>query len=399
MTPDSRPPPRPEVTEPPGTHAESARSDIASRDRLPSLTGLRFGAALLVVLYHLTRQVGDVQPFSALAFFGRSGVTFFFVLSGFVLAWTYLDAAMTPPVFLWRRFARLWPLVGMTGLFSLLAYAALDVAIPPPRALSTFLFLQAWRAEWVAGANPASWSLSDEAFFYVLFPVILVGAAHRRIRALLWGLVALTLPLLFLLALHGGWLDGRFDYFPPTRIVHFVLGVLCGVAMRRGARSPLGLRAAVLITVAYHAGLFVVHVTVGESNWLYRGSQWWSAIPFALLIAAAAQADVTGRRTLFSRTWFLRLGHWSFAWYLLHETVIRLAVGSVGRPAGLPTTVLMWIVLLVVTQALAGLLYSFVEHPAERWLRARGPSREGRTRHEGHSRARGTEPSVRHRGR
>ena len=298
------------MTEPLGTHLPS-RSDIASRDRLPSLTGLRFWAALLVVLYHLSRLVGDVQPFSALAYFGRSGVTFFFVLSGFVLAWTYADTAVRLPIFLWRRFARLWPLVAITGLLSLLAYAALGIAISPLKALSTFVFVQAWRPEWAAGANPASWSLSDEAFFYVLFPAILFGAAHPRARSLLWGLAALTLPALFIWALRGEWFDTRFDYFPPTRLVQFVVGVVCGVAMRRGARSPLGFGASILLTLAYHAGLFAVHLAVGESNWLYSGSQWWSVIPFTLLIAAAAQADLTGRRTIVGRTWSLRLGHWS----------------------------------------------------------------------------------------
>ena len=330
------------------------------------------------MLYHLTRQVGDVQPLSGLVYFGRSGVTFFFVLSGFVLAWTYAGTAMRLPVFLWRRFARLWPLVAVTGLLSLLSYSAIGVVVPLPRAISTFVFLQAWRTEWVAGANPASWSLSDEAFFYVLFPVLLMGAAHRRIKGVLWGLVGLTLPALFLLAWHGDWLDGRFDYFPPSRVVQFVIGVLCGVAMRRGARSPVGLGAAVLMVVGYHAGLFALHRVAGEPDWLYSGSQWWSVIPFTLLIVAAAQADVVGRHTLFGRTWSLRLGHWSFAWYLVHEIVIRVGVHWLGRPVGLPATVLLWVALLLVTQALAALLYTLVEHPAERWLRRRGPGRDGR---------------------
>ncbi|MFD9319826.1 acyltransferase family protein [Streptomyces sp. NPDC060053] len=66
-----------------------------NRDRLPSLTGLRFWAALLVVLYHLSRQVGIVPGVSDVVWYGRSGVTFFFVLSGVVLAWTYDGAGVS----------------------------------------------------------------------------------------------------------------------------------------------------------------------------------------------------------------------------------------------------------------------------------------------------------------
>ena len=90
-----------------------ARSDIPSRDRLPSLTGLRFWAALLVVSYHLHHRIGAV-PGSWLVEYGRTGVTFFFVLSGFVLAWNYLDERTPVAVFAWRRFARIWPLVAVT---------------------------------------------------------------------------------------------------------------------------------------------------------------------------------------------------------------------------------------------------------------------------------------------
>ena len=81
------------------------------RDRLPSLTGLRFWAALLVVTYHLSRQYHRLPLVSSLVWYGRDGVTFFFVLSGFVLAWSYAGAALVPDrVFYRRRFARVWPL-------------------------------------------------------------------------------------------------------------------------------------------------------------------------------------------------------------------------------------------------------------------------------------------------
>lgn len=365
---------------PPG---QRGRSDIATRDRLPSLTALRFWAALLVVTYHLTRQVGSIQPISALVYFGRSGVTFFFVLSGFVLAWTYLGTAVRLRVFLWRRFARLWPLVAVTAVLSLVAYAALGVAVSPIKALSTFLFLQAWRVDWAAGANPAAWSLSDEAFFYLLFPLLLVAATHPRARTLLWVLAGLTVPVLFLLARYGGWMDTRFDYFPPSRLVHFVVGVLCGAALRRGARIRLGLGAAAALVVAYHTALFALHLAFGSGRWIYSGSQWWSVVPFTLLIVAAAQADLDGRSTILTKSWALRLGHWSFAWYLVHEIVVRVVVRWFGRPAGLPATVLLWIGLLAVTQALAYVLYTLVEHPAERALRQWVPSRGDRNKRSG----------------
>lgn len=352
-----------------------ARSDIVSRDRMPSLTGLRFFAALLVVLYHLTRQVGGIQPISALVYFGRSGVTFFFVLSGFVLAWTYMNTKVDLPVFYWRRFARLWPLVAVTGVLSLVAFSAVGVEVSGWEALSTFVFLQAWQTAWAGGANPAAWSLSCEAFFYLTFPLLLAAALRRRWRTVLWVATVVALPLLFGLALMGGWMDTRFDYLPATRFPQFVLGVLCGVAVGQGFRLRVRLGAAVALVVTYHIGLYGLLLMFGNSAWLYGGSHWWSAIPFAVLIIASAQADLAGRETTLSHPWLLRLGHWSFAWYLVHEIIIRVSNHWLGRPHGMAAIGLRWAIVVTLSLTVAGLLYRIVEHPAERWLRCRGPGR------------------------
>lgn len=355
--------------------AESAKSDIATRDQLPTLTGLRFWAALIVVLYHLSHQVGEVQPLSALVQFGRTGVTFFFVLSGFVLAWTYLDRPTAFKVFVWRRFARLWPLVAVTGFASLGAYRLIGVDVPPVKALSTFVFAQAWSPAWVSGANPAAWSLSDEAFFYLIFPTLLAIAAVSASRKWLWWLTGAALVvgwLVFAVSGQPGWV---LDYFPPARAVQFVIGVLCAVGMRRGMRAPVGYWPAVGLVVVYHVALIPWGAAVeGKFGFgAYSGSQWWAAPVFALLIMAAAEADQRGARTGATGAWSLHLGHWSYAWYLIHEVIIRLWLDLGPRAEGTGVVVLHWLFLLVVTVTAAAGLYHLVEHPAEKHLRANGP--------------------------
>lgn len=349
------------------TEASVGLSDVISRDRLPSLTGLRFWAALLVVGYHLTHQVGSLGPLSALVQYGRTGVTFFFVVSGFVLAWTYMDRPTPFAVFLWRRFARLWPLVVVTGILSLLIYRLMGVDVPPLRALSTFTFMQAWSSSLVKGANPAAWSLSDEAFFYFTFPLVLAIAVRPRLRRWAWWLVALAILVGWLLLLVlPGW---AFNYLPPIRAVQFALGVLCAVAMRRGAKAPVGFRTAVVGVVIYHLALIPWSaIAVSGAFGVYSGSQWWAAPVFALLIMAAAESDGRGSSTGVSQQWALRLGHWSFAWYLVHEPVIRLWSHYVEAPV-----LISWVVLLPVTVGAAGALYSWLERPAEMWLRQQGP--------------------------
>ena len=75
------------------------------------LTSLRFFAAMMVVAHHY-------WGFAA----GMSGVTFFFVLSGYVLAINYADCVSTPAerrLFWWKRFARIYPTHALTFLLAL----------------------------------------------------------------------------------------------------------------------------------------------------------------------------------------------------------------------------------------------------------------------------------------
>ncbi|MFJ9019056.1 acyltransferase family protein [Streptomyces sp. NPDC102259] len=348
------------------------------RDRLPSLTGLRFWAALLVVLYHLSRQVGIVPGVSDVVWYGRSGVTFFFVLSGVVLAWTYDGAGVSARVFLWRRSARIWPLLAVSvGASVGVWWALMDRAVSVEAVGATLLLVHAWFPQPVifTGGNPAAWSLSDEAWFYLTFPVLLAVLGKQRARVWGWTAVGVSLaaPLLWvgLSGLSATTRTWALDYLPLTRSLQFVLGVVAGLALKRGWRPAVSLPVAVGLVVGWHLVLVPWSGAVPEDVWYspYSASQLLSAPLFAALICAAARADLDGRRTGLGGAWMIRLGHWSFAWYLIHEIVIRVAVYEWGKPAPGGETVVFWAGVLVVSQALAALAYQWVERPAERRLR------------------------------
>lgn len=354
------------------------------RDRLPSLTGLRFWAALLVVLYHLSRLVGKVPGISDAVWYGRSGVTFFFVLSGVVLAWTYDGAGVPAGVFLWRRFARIWPMLVVSVGASVAVWAHMDRAVSLKAVAATLLLVHAWFPEPVifTGGNPSAWSLSDEAWFYLTFPVVLALLAGRRTRVWAWtaAVVTCTAMLLWpalsgLSPAHRSW---ALNYLPLTRFLQFVLGVVAGLALKRGWRPPLSLPVATGLVVAWHLVMIPWSKAVPDALWYspYSASQLFAAPVFAAVICAAARADVDGRRTGLSGPWMIRLGHWSFAWYLIHEIVLRAAVFHWGKPAPGSDTLVFWTGILLVSIASAALAYHCVERPAERWLRGlvRGPA-------------------------
>lgn len=155
---------------------------------LPGLTGLRFLLAALVVLFHYTkgRQMPGPEPWLNLVAVGDSAVTGFFVLSGFVLAKTYLlpDGTMkgTSKAFWSARFARIYPIYALSLILVAQAYLTTAPRTVPEvlwAAGTAITLTQSWWPETSLAINSAAWSLSVEAFLYLVFPVLAPAIRSR----------------------------------------------------------------------------------------------------------------------------------------------------------------------------------------------------------------------------
>ena len=108
----------------------------SSPSRLPSLTGMRFIAAALVFFFHsfaispLASQFGMANAGLLIGPAGYIGVTFFFVLSGFVLTWS-ARRSDTTLAFWRRRFFKIYPTYLLTFLVALLLVGVVSSAAPP----------------------------------------------------------------------------------------------------------------------------------------------------------------------------------------------------------------------------------------------------------------------------
>ncbi|MFF5053018.1 acyltransferase family protein [Micromonospora sp. NPDC000663] len=349
--------------------------------RLPSLTGLRWIAALLVFGFHAGTMRIIAEPdykavVDALFTLGLSGVQFFFVLSGFVLVWSARpgDSRRT---FWRRRVAKIYPNHLVLWAAALLVAWWFADPVLPAVALENLLLLQAWdpRPGWFYSINTVSWSLSCEFFFYLCLPLVL--PLLRRARpALLWTLVV-ALPLLILAlwpAQHLVPEDSRWWFtqiFPPARSLEFWLGAVAAELMRRGLWRGPGLTVASAIFVA---------TWVAAAQWI-RAELWTTllAVAYLLVITAAADADVRGRRSPWRSRPLVWLGEVSFAFYLVHVLVMTSVLrwtGDWGTGFGGwrgPAVVLGF---LSVNLVLAALLHRFVETPMMRRL---APSRRAHT--------------------
>jgi peptidoglycan/LPS O-acetylase OafA/YrhL len=358
--------------------AEPVPSQLQRRSdtRLPSITGLRFIGAFGVFAFHvepLIPHAAGMALWHPLFNSGQAGVSFFFVLSGFVLTWSSRLGDGT--VAFWRRrFARIVPLHVLTWAMAIpviaLRFGAWPKGWPAIGSLSLF---QSWIPEKSVflGVNGVAWSLSCEVFFYALFPLVIIAVRRSTARQRWWGmaccvaaLAALQLgvwsalgPRTFDPAAWGYW---AVSVHPIGRLPEFLFGALAARQLQTTNRWRLGVLPAALIALAavYLAGLFPLAIVAG----------WLTIIPFGLLICAAARSDVEDRSRILSASWAVRLGEWSFAFYLSHQVVLRF-VGAVWPSDWSPMGQIA--VDLIGAIAMCALLYHFVEVPAERALRGR----------------------------
>lgn len=344
---------------------EAASVSATRAPTLPSLTSLRWFAATAVFLrhvafgHHLSEQ-------------GATGVSFFFVLSGFVLAW----AAGRPQghwMFMKRRLTRIYPdylVACLVAIPVLILVGRLHGLRRLVLALFPLTLLQSWvpKAPVFYGGLGVTWSLSDEAFFYVMFPLLMawlvrLGERRRSGPGVGVGAVAIALAVAAMAVPAIAPTGGRWFWFtyinPATRLIEFALGMCLALLLKEGRliRIPM-MPAVVLVLVAY---VVAGHVPIW-AMWVAT-----TIVPFCVLITAAAQADLRGETPwLLRQRWMIVLGTWSFAFYLVHVLVIDIVHKLDPAMPDIARIPLAYLASTVV----AGLMFMAIERPAEGKLRA-----------------------------
>jgi peptidoglycan/LPS O-acetylase OafA/YrhL len=353
--------------------------------RLDTLTGLRFFGALAVVCCHVGAQFTGSRSLTILVGYGYVGVSFFFLLSGFVLTWS--ANADNARRFLWKRFCRVWPLQFLLAVVAFTVVAAQEKTTGALGHVAEVLLLQAWSPQQTVyfGGNGVSWSLSCEMFFYLLFPLVIGPVSRLRGRglAITAGVTVTVMTAAPLLALHAH-VPGLLTYwlfliFPPYRFGEFLLGMVLARAVGRGVRLA-GPGLCALGAVGGLALLMWRLTTFTERTGTAVSRPFVAllALPlFGLLLLAAATSDLDGQRT--GLTWWLplRLGEWSFALYLVHKPLFLLTLSWGWWPGAAGVADGVGFVVLAVLSAAA--LHYLVERPIERYLRrwpvgVRGPA-------------------------
>lgn len=330
---------------------------------VPALTSLRFVAALWVVLYHLQRfrqaagvDVDGDSVVDRVVGAGPAAVSFFFVLSGYMLAratpnvlsptGTLDDPGPRVPAraFYARRLRRLLPahllawLIALPVALVLAKKAGGAVVDVVAGAVASLFFVQAWWPSLALAHNAPAWSLSVEVCFYALFPFI----APRLARMPPWpALVALwlasALPGVVVVAVDADAAAATaattstalsiLKFHPLVRLPELCAGVVLARLARPGA--PVG------------AGAFVVAaasvVAVAALGLPYLAQHNGLLLPlFAVMIWAASTTTFAASALGRALAWrpFVLAGNASYALYALHVPLLYWVAGVGERTTG-----------------------------------------------------------------
>jgi peptidoglycan/LPS O-acetylase OafA/YrhL len=361
---------------------------------LHALDSLRFPAMLLVFASHaIAASGGGVSPLDedqgirGALYEATGAVTFFLVLSGFVLAYV-ARAAFTERVaadwfgFQVARIVRFYPLHAVFAvLFTVASLASIGTVHGGSVAVIEHLLLvQAWDPTRVMTLNIPAWTLSVELAAAVVLPLSMLAYAKAGVGVRRWrGLVVIgvcwcwSVSLAFLA--YGTFGVGLGGAIALTHPVIRVPDVLAGAALAFITFGPAGDRPRVRAmskrswTILEVGALAAVIAMMSLRDVLPVPMRYGTAyLPVALLVTFVFAHDAGHVSRLLRHPALLRLGALSFAFYISHVLVLRLLEGfgtfeRLGTALGITLS-------LAIAIAVAELLERHVQDPIQAWMRS-----------------------------
>ena len=299
--------------------------------KINQLTFTRFFAAMMVVVYHSGANVLPLTLFPLNRLVSNSGftaVTYFFVLSGFIMAYAYYRPGerFRFGTYWQARIARIYPVFLFSLVITLWYYRDIFVKLLGPKLLANIFLVQAWIPKYSLSFNFPAWSLSVEMFFYLLFPFLALFAHHLRPRTLIWISIGFWLCSqiihMTLLTLYMPKEQFTLLYNPALHLNAFLLGMAGGIwylseAPRLQISQKVNLT---LLLGALGAVILLMMADAMYPDQLYFVDSGIFA-PLFLIIILTISLDQTKLSELFRRPTFVLLGDASYSVYILHIPV------------------------------------------------------------------------------
>lgn len=329
--------------------------------RVDQLTFTRFLAAIAIVLYHSRHELSlsGSHTLSLLISQANIGVSYFFILSGFVMTLAYPKGNISYKKYYTSRIARIYPLY----LLALLLVAALKTLFytsgtDPVQFFLSLFVLQAWHPKYALVLNIPGWTICVEFLFYAIFP-LMMNLFYEKSSFKTIALVVTT----FWLASQVGFAivepevsrgSSLLYNHPIMHVNQFLLGNLAGLFFMR-TKDRFKPRYTDLIILASLSATYLLLLHPHPLNY-HNGLLAITFIPF--ILALSYGNGWTAR--LFKHKALIYLGEISFGIYIL-QVPVRLYLSEAFKRLGLGEYgTLPHIICLMVASAIC---YHVVEKP------------------------------------
>ena len=365
-------------------------ANLRTKSHYEILDGLRGVAALMVVAFHTFEAYGNGNRLKQLINHGYLAVDFFFLLSGFVVAYAYDDrwGKMTQWDFYKRRLIRLqpmvimgsmigaalfylqrspiFPLIAITPVWKVLVVMVAGFTLIP---LLPSMDIRGWQE--MHPLDGPAWSLFWEYVANILYAVGLRKLSNRALGLF----VLLAAGLLTHLAVMGGsgdviggWsVDGKQLHIGIARVLYpFFAGVLL---MRLGKR--IHVKGAFTLCSVLLIIIFSIPRLGGSAHLWMNGlyESFCIIVLFPMIVAMGAGDEITGRFSVKLCKFF---GDISYPLYITHYPLVYVYAAWVKRthaPATMGLT--MGALLLLTSVTIAYACLKLYDEPMRAWLRGR----------------------------
>jgi peptidoglycan/LPS O-acetylase OafA/YrhL len=343
---------------------------------IKSLTSLRFVFAFMVFMSHNVIP-SDYFLLKHIFYEGYAGVSFFFILSGFILTHSYKDRLLSNKIsalfFYKTRIARIYPLHLLTFIIAALLLQPFQLGIGYlVRFASNLTLTQSFfpfRSVYFT-FNAPSWSISDEMFFYFLFPFIIYFIyANRKVFHILFFSILTILFVLTFLIKEETYRHALFYINPMFRISDFCIGIClyclcekmsdCKYKIPKMCRLMGGGGGVEIISIF----LFIcVYLSAYYIPSVYRYSFWYW-IPISLLIVVFYFSRNGLCSKILSNKYSVLLGEISFGFYLYHQLIGRLFSAFTTKMQMNVSYPYRFIIVLIITIIVSYLSFKYYETP------------------------------------
>jgi len=334
--------------------------------RLEQLTFTRFLAAISIVVFHYGN---DIFPFNSniIDFLFRQaniGVSYFFILSGFVMIIAYENRDKIEfRDFLKRRLARIYP-VYLLAIFSLLAYYVLiSQSFDYKELFLNLTLIQSWIPGFALSFNSPSWSLSVEMFFYISFP-FLFNSFYKKysLKRLIILVFIFFIGSQILLhsfthsSFYNGFPSKSHDliyYFPLMHFSEFLIGNIAGLFFLKGIKVR-NYDMPILALIVFMSLLLKMNIGINFHN----GMMAFVFVPLIVFVSAnnGLLSKISSNKSL------VFLGEISYGIYILQKPIYEYVI-KIMKYLNIHSSTFIFYTFLIVLILFSALSYKFFEVP------------------------------------